>query len=169
MAFFILTSLSFLALFGFMGFCIAKFGLKDCFSRYSMYYEKRGLLNWWSFDVMGSAALLIPTMLELSEGNLWQFTGFLAPLSLFLVGCTPKWSISNAQYIIHNIGVALAVLFSVIYAILVPGLVWPILILGLVAGVAILIYRKAFVFWLEIAIYLAIYIILFIMLAKRFA
>lgn len=169
MAFFILTSLSCLILFGFMGYCIGHFGLKDCFSRYSMYFEERGLLNWWSFDIIASAALLIPVMLELSEGNSWQFTGFLAPLSLFLVGLTPEWQIKMPQYIIHNIGVVLAVLFSVIYAICVPFLVWPILILAVIAGIATLIYKKVFIFWLEIAIYLAIYVILFIMLAKRFA
>ena len=169
MAFFILTSLSYLILFGFMGYCIGHFGLKDCFSRYSMYFEERGLLNWWSFDIMGSAALLIPVMLELSEGNSWQFTGFLAPLSLFLVGCTPKWAYNQRQYRIHSLGVVLAVLFSIIYTIAVPGLVWPILILAVVAGIATLICKKAFIFWLEIAIYLAIYIILFIMFAKRFA
>lgn len=165
MALYIITSVSLLLLFGFMAFCIIRFGLKDCFSRYS--YEwgiAPAALNLWSLDLIGSALLLAPVMLQLSEGNAWQFTGFLAPVAMLLVGFTPRWATGQGQYIVHNIGVGLAVLFSVIYCIAVPHLVWPILILACLAGIATLICKRAFVFWLEIAMYLAIYIVIFAML-----
>lgn len=156
-----LLSLSFLVLFGFMAFCIIRYGLKDCFSRYSYRWETAPqALNWWSLDIIVSALLLMPLMLDLSDGNKWQFLGFLAPISMLLVGFTPRWATNNAQYIVHNTGVVLAALFSIAYAIIIPKTVWLILILGALAGIATLIYKKALIFWLEIAMYGAIYGIL---------
>lgn len=155
----ILVCLSALVLFGFMLYCIADWGLTDCFSRYSY---KWGVapraLNLWSVDIIGSAILLIPVMIELGTGSSWQFLGFLAPVSMFLVGLTPRWATNNTQYVVHNIGVVLAVIFSVAYAILIPKTVWAILILCVLAGIATIIKKKAFIFWLEIAMYLAIYV-----------
>ena len=157
----LLLSLSFLVLFGFMTFCILRYGLKDCFSRYSYRWETAPqALNWWSLDIIVSALLLMPLMLDLSVGSKWQFLGFLAPISMLLVGFTPRWATNNAQYIVHNVGVVLATLFSIAYAIIIPKTVWLILILGALAGIATLIYKKAFIFWLEIAMYGAIYGIL---------
>ena len=157
----LLLSLSFLVLFGFMAFCIVRYGLKDCFSRYSYRWETAPqALNWWSLDLIASALMLMPIMLDLSVGSKWQFLGFLAPISMLLVGFTPRWATNNAQYIVHNVGVVLATLFSIAYAVIIPKTVWLILILGALAGIATLIYKKAFIFWLEIAMYGAIYGIL---------
>lgn len=167
MTHFFLLALSFLVLFGFMAFCIIRYGLKDCFSRYSYRWETAPqALNWWSLDIIVSALLLMPIMLDLSDGNKWQFLGFLAPISMLLVGFTPRWATNNAQYIVHNVGVVLATLFSIAFAIIIPKTVWLILILGALAGIATLIYKKAFIFWLEIAMYVAIYGILLSMLVK---
>lgn len=162
MALYFITAASLLLLSGFMAFCIARYGLKDCFSRYSYEWGTAPeSLNLWSLDLIASALLLMPVMLELSGGSKWQFLGFLAPISMLLVGFTPRWATNNGQYIVHNVGVVLATLFSIAYAIIIPLTVWPILILGALAGIATLIYRKAFIFWLEIAMYLAIYVVLF--------
>lgn len=162
MALYIITAASLLLLFGFMTFCIVRFGLKDCFSRYSYEWDiSPRALNLWSADLILSALLLMPVMLELSGGNNWQFTGFLAPIAMLLVGFTPRWATMDRQYIFHNLGVGLAVAFSVIWCIAIPKLVWPMLILAVLAGAATLICKRAFIFWLEIAMYLAIYVVLF--------
>lgn len=141
----ILVCLSAFILFGFMLYCIANWGLVP------------QALNLWSIDIISSALLLTPVMIELGADSSWQFLGFLAPVSMFLVGVTPRWATNNTQYVVHNIGVILAVIFSVAYAILIPKSVWAILTLCVLAGIATIIKKKAFIFWLEIAMYLAIY------------
>lgn len=153
-----LAIISAVMLFGFWFFCIFKYGFKDCLSRYSTHRP------WWSIALIGSAALLIPVMLELTEGKMMQFAGFLAPVSLFIVGVTNEWQKDDFQYWLHNIGVILAVLFSVVYTLMFHGFVWYILVGCLFAGVCGLIDKKRWLHYAEFAVYGAMYTEIFTLL-----
>ncbi len=148
----ILLIISAILLFGFWGYCWIRFGIHDCLSRFS-----KQCYPIWSYVLVISALLLVPIMIELSDGKMLQFAGFLAPVSLVLVGCTPDWATSQYEYILHNVGVGLAVVFSVIYTLLFPGLVWFILIAGVLAGILGLAFKKYWLWFAELAIYSAMY------------
>lgn len=147
----VLVILSAVLLFGFWAYCIFRYGFKDCLSRYSSTTSPV-----WSYVLVLSAALLMPAMLEITEGKMLQFVAFLAPVSLFVVGITPKWATDNVQYIIHNAGVIMAVIFSVAFSII-GNLVWYVLAATLVAAVCGLIDRKHWLHYAEFALYIAMF------------
>ena len=96
-------------------------------------------------------------MLELTDGKTLQFAAFLAPVSLFIVGCTPDWATSNFEYVLHNVGVCLAVAFSVVFTLLFPGLFW-FLIGGTVFAVTFgLLFKREWLWFAELAVYLSMY------------
>lgn len=147
----VLVILSAVLLFGFWAYCIFRYGFKDCLSRYSATTSPV-----WSYVLVLSAALLMPVMLEITEGEPLQFVAFLAPVSLFVVGLTPKWATNDVQYIIHNAGVIMAVIFSVSFSII-ENLVWYILGGAVLAAICGLIDKKRWLHYAEFAIYIAMF------------
>lgn len=139
-------------LFGYWAYLWIRFGIRDCLSRYSASQYPA-----WSYVLTISAMLLIPAMLDLTEGKTLQFVAFFAPVSLLIVGITPHWATSSVQYIVHHIGVGLAVLFSVIFTVLFHGLVWFILIAAVAAAILGLLWRKYWLWFAELCIYAAMY------------
>jgi hypothetical protein len=159
----ILAGFSAILFFGFVILSVRKFGLLSCFSAYAPKWKEAYPIhnfNWWSFVTILSAALLIPVLLEQSEGNPLQFTGFLAPLSLFLVGLTPNYQTSKAQNVGHQIGAWSAVALILIYIFVVPKMLVPVIILVTVGLVLSLAKKDTVMFWLEMAIYASLYLIL---------
>lgn len=159
----ILAGLSAVLFFGFVILSVRKFGLLSCFSAYAPKwkeaYPAKGF-NWWSFVTIISAALLIPVLLEQSEGNPLQFTGFLAPLSLFLVGVTPDYQTNKLQNIGHQIGAWSAVALIIVYIIMVPKMLVVVIVLVTVGLLLSLAKKDTIIFWLEMAMYLSLYVVL---------
>lgn len=166
---YILISLSAILFFSFVIVGVCTFGLLSCYSAYAPKWSEKwpspGTLNIWSMVTLVSALLLIPVLLEQSNNNTWQFLGFLAPVSLILVGISPDYQTNKFSWWIHQIGAIATVIFISFYSILVPNLWWIILIIIAVAAIvsAITGFKKYWMFWAEMAMYLATYIILFIM------
>lgn len=164
---YILTIISAVLLFGFAALCVYKFGWKTCYSAYGKFWDK-GDINTWSLVTILSAFIIVPAILEASNNSPYQFVGFLAPVSLLLVGATPNYATDKTQAIIHPIGALSAVVFIVLYSILVPHLLW--IVLSIVAIAALVGYiqringRKTIIFWLEMAMYMSTYVILFIII-----
>ena len=148
----ILVLLSAILLFGYWVYLWIRFGIKDCFSRFSATHYPH-----WSYILFVSAMFLIPPMLELTDGKTLQFVAFLAPVSLFLVAITPRWATSNGQYWLHNAGVIAAVIFSVIFSILFRNLVWFLAGAAVLALIFGLIYKRSWMWFAELAIYSAMY------------
>ena len=141
---------------GFLAYCIIKYKLEFCFSAYSKMFHASAI-NWWTAITAATAVLLMPPLLEISEGKMLQFTGFLAPIAMMLVALTPRWYEVLKEYRIHCIGVACAVAFIVIYTIMLGGVwIWLLVYLG-IAGIATLICKRAWIMWLELAAYAMIY------------
>ena len=111
-------------------------------------------------------------MLEQGAGSPLQFAGFLAPAALILVGATPDYLYSKSQFAVHLTGVVSAVLFALLYfSILLPLTDGRILIpmwvlLGICFTLCLLIHDAAG-FWCEMALYILIYVEMYLMLWIR--
>ena len=167
---YILTLISGMMFFGFVGVGVGEFGLLSCYSAYAPKWGEKwpspGTLNIWSMVTLVSALLLLPVLLEQSNNSTWQFLGFLAPVSHILVSISPDYQTNNFSWWIHQIGALSAVVFVSLYSILVPNLWWIVLIVVAVAAIISVItgFKKYWMFWAEMAMYLATYIILFIII-----
>ena len=162
---YILTAVSAIMFFGFVGICVLRFGLLSCYSAYGPKWETDipGHFNIWSIVTILSALMIAPVSIQTGESSPWQFLGYLAPASLILVGITPDYQTNTFAYILHQIGALGAVLFITLYSILIPRLVT--VILGWI-GMAILAsfiygFKKTWMFWAEMAMYVSTYFILF--------
>ena len=164
---YILLSVSAVLFFGFVVLCVKKFGLLSCYSAYGAKWmpEYASQINWWSMVTIGSALLLVPVLLEGSEDSMFQFTGFLAPVFITLVGATPNYQENKQAFWTHQIGAWGTVLFVSVYAFVIPHLLWIILALLVVMLVVSLFtgIKQTWMFWAEMAMYISTYLILFIM------
>lgn len=164
---YVLTAISFIMLFGFMFWGIFKFGIQSCYSAYAPLWDNWfPKLNIWSMVTALSAALMVPVLLQQSEGSIYQFLGFLAPVSLFAVAGSPNYQTDKRAWWMHQIGAWSAVLFIVLYTILIPHMLWIIItyivVALIVTGVCALCKKKdTWMLWAEQAVYLSIYTIMF--------
>lgn len=155
---FILIILSASLFFGFVIFNIIKFGLLNCYSAYGEKWQNKSNVNIWSIITILSALLIIPVLLEQSENSTLQFTGFLAPVSLVLVGITPEYNKKKLDWWLHQIGAWSAVLMIVLYVIFIPHLLWIVIVCLLVAITVTCIFGWNYItLFSELGIYAAIY------------
>ena len=164
---YILLSISALLLFGFMGLSIYKFGIQNCYSAYGRLWGALiPQINIWSMITIVSALLMTPVLLELAAFTPWAFLGFLAPVSLIMVGISPDYKESKFSNVIHQIGAWGSIVFILLYLLLVPKLLWIIIPFLLAAVVLAFVFRPAdtITLWAEIAMYLATYIAIFMMI-----
>lgn len=166
----ILTSFSAVLFFGFVGLCVYLFGLLSCYSAYGPKFqpEVHSEPNWWQIITALTALLIIPVIIETGKDNPWQFLGFLAPASLLLVASTPDYQSNTFSFVLHQIGALCAVVFVTLYSIMIPNLWWIILIVVALAVVAAILagFKKTWMFWGEMALYLSTYIILFVTICR---
>ena len=153
-------------LFGFMALGVKKFGWLSCYSAYGPkwgeYTPKLGRFNLWTFVTLFSALLLAPVLLEQAKGSEVQFLGFLPVISLALVATTPDYQTNKFAWWCHQIGAWGAVLVIIGYNVAHnPTMLWvlvPLILVALMFGI----WKKGtMLFWLEIAVYLMAYVIMF--------
>ena len=163
------VALSCALFFGFVSICIFKFGLLSCYSAYGPYWINVSgtiQLNWWSAITFITAALLIPVLLENSDGNPWQFAGFFCPALLMFVALTPEYGTNKLAGSVHSLSAGLSALFSVIYIICVtPQLWWILAVIYGISTVCTLISGKYYwCFWFEMGAYASIYVAVFLII-----
>ena len=158
-----------LILFGFVILGCLQYGLQSCYSAYAAkWHEFYPKLNIWSVVTLISAFLMVPVLLEVSTGSNWQFLGFLAPVSLFLVAMSPEYAKDTFQWWMHQVGAWGAVLFVLLYIILVAHwLFWIIIPLALVALGFSFVRKGTWMFWFEMATYLSTYAVIIFMLTAK--
>lgn len=161
---FFLILASQLIFFTFVGLCVGKFGLLSCYSAYGPKWKLNvpGNLNIWQAVTIWTALLIVPVIVESGTNSPFQFAGFLAPASLLFVGATPDYQSNKLSFILHQIGAWLAIIFVIVYSIFVPNLWWIILIFIGIAALLSLTKKDTWMFWGEMAIYLSLYIILYV-------
>ena len=170
---YILTILSAVMLFGFMGIGVKKYGLLSCYSAYGPLWDKwHPKLNIWSVITFISAALMVPALLEVSVFSAWQFLGFLAPVSLFWVAASPNYQTDKFANIMHQCGAWGAVVAAISYIVIISQLWGITLIWWIVAGLALaavvlgLVFKGTLMLWGEIAVYSSIYSSMLITITK---
>lgn len=162
---YVLTSISALLFFGFVILGVVRYGLLSCYSEYASEWQKfYPKLNIWSMVTAITALLMVPVLIESGAGNPWQFLGFLAPVSLIAVAASPEYAKDKFQWWIHQIGAWSAVAFIVLYSIKIPNLWWIVLILAAVAAGLGIWKKGTWMFWGEMAMYLATYVILYVII-----
>lgn len=162
---YVLLSLSAIIFFVFVYLGVKKFGLLSCYSAYASKWAPpyASQLNPWQIVTAVSAFLLMPVLIQQSINNPWQFFGFLAPVGIGMVAASPEYATDKFQNVIHQIGAWSTVLFIILYtAFIQPKMLWIIGIL-LVLSVVMWLWKKNWMFWGEMAMYVATYIILFLM------
>lgn len=151
-------------LFGFVALGIKVFGLLSCYSAYGPLWGEKckipGGANIWSIVTILSALLMVPVLLDCGENNPYQFLGFLAPVFLTLVGITPNYQTNKLANVLHQIGAWGSVLLIVAYCLLIPKIIWPVIALAVTGLIIGLIIRGTLLLWLEMAVYMSIYVIL---------
>lgn len=161
----ILTTISAVLFFGFVALGVRKFGLLDCYSAYAPKWRSSiPGLNWWQLVTIWSALLLLPVLLGQANGNHYQFLGFLAPLSLILVGSTADYQTDKFQWWVHQAGAWSAVLLIILYTIAVPKLLWVFVPFAFVAAALSIRFKGTWMFWGEMAMYLGTYVIIYSMI-----
>lgn len=162
---YVITTVSAIMFFEFVILGCIKYGLLDCYSAYAAkWHEFYPKLNIWSIVTFISAFLMVPILFENSKDNPIQFLGFFAPIGLFAVACSPMYSKEKFQWWMHQIGAWGAVIFVATYIFLIPKLIWPVIILVVIAIFNSLVKKGTWMFWGEMAAYLSTYITMFIMI-----
>ena len=165
MGFLLCTLISMLIFIGFNAIGIEKFGLLSCYSAYGEKWAplSPANLNIWSVVTIAAALLLIPPMLATAVGNPLQFVCFFAPLYLILVGLTPDYKETKKKNLIHQIGAwgcvtgILIWLFAIVQQWVV---ILPVFTLMLVIGLGTRTFKESYLYYLEMGMYLATYLVL---------
>lgn len=168
MNFVLLTFISCLTLFCFIFLGIGKFGLLPSYSAYSAKWDTVypiQNMNLWSILTFVAAVFLIPVLLEYSDGSMLQFLGFFTPLYLICVSFTPNWASNPKEYKYHVAFAFLCALCAFIFIIFVLGKWGCILgsiIIVLISSLLSKTLKSSLVFWLEMIMFLGMYLALII-------
>lgn len=168
MNFVLLTFLSCLTLFCFMSLGIGKFGLLPSYSAYSAKWNEVcpiQNMNLWSIITFVAAALLLPVLLQYSDGSAFQFLGFFTPIYLICVSLTPNWASNPKEYKYHTVFAilcALAAFLFIIFALGKWGCILGSLLVVLAASLLSKTLKSSLVFWLEMIMFLSMYLALII-------
>ena len=168
MNFILLTFISCLILFCFICLGIGKFGLLHSYSAYATEWDKTvpiKNLNLWSIITFFAGVLLLPVLLQYSEGHILQFLGFFTPIYLIGVALTPKFASDKKEFKYHTAFASLCALCAFLFIIFVLGKYGCIiasLIVVLIASTLSKTLKKSLTFWLEMVMFLSMYLALII-------
>lgn len=167
------TALSCALFFGFVALCVKKYGLQSCYSAYGPLWAKTPPFSYgfnpWNIVTFLTAFILVPVLIEAGKDNPWQFLGFWCPALLLFVALTPDYGTNKLAGTVHIVCAGLAALLSVLYiCFIAPKLWWIIPVVLVLATIASLItgFKKYWDFWYEMAAYVGIYTVTFLMVTK---
>ena len=158
------TLVSLVILGGFTAYSVWRFGWRGSYSSYAAKWAEAVPLesntNVWSIVTIVAAILICFALLERGEGDPLQFLGFFSPLYLAVVAFTPKYEEKRKQRIIHISGAVLCAAVSLVWLIAIRNAWWAILITAIGALAAAYFtgtIKKSYIFWLEMAMFGAVY------------
>lgn len=152
----------------FVSSSVVRFGFLRSFSSYEKKWEEifsSKFVNVWGAVMLLCGCLLAVGMLPLATLTPLHYLGFLSPLYLIVISFTPDWGTSKAQYIIRTFFTILCFF---------GGLVWltaamkayflTVLVFMFSASFALFTRtgQTSFIFWLEVFMYLTIYLVVII-------
>ena len=159
----IIVTISFFLFLIFNAYCWSQYGILDSYSAYGdKFYREQNKINIWSLSTIITAFLLIPPMLEVTDGNTFQFLSFFAPANLFIVGFTPDYKTSKRKKIIHYFFAILSAIMIGIWVCIINHY-WIIFLSELALwGITALFcdIKKNWMYFLELAFYASTYAVL---------
>ena len=168
MNFILLTFISCLLLFCFICLGIGKFGLLRSYSAYAPKWDETvpmKNLNLWSIITFLAGFLLMPVLLQYSEGHTLQFLGFFTPIYLMGVAFTPKFESDKNEFKYHATFAILCAICAFLFIIFVLGkygCVIGSLIIVLIAAISSKTLKTSLTFWSEMVMFLSMYLALII-------
>lgn len=156
-----LASLIIFTVFNIVG--IKKFGFRTCLSEYGKLWGDAvpiKNMNLWSIVLTVVAFLLFPPIFQATEGNVWQFVGFLAPAYLFLVIFTPNYQTDKKANIIHQIGAYTCAIGMLLWMVLIMHMWIPIVVCGVISiiiGIVTKTLKESLTYYLELSLFASTY------------
>lgn len=166
MIWYIITAISAALFFGFVIWCVCRFGMQSCYSAYGPLCRDNYKVNWWSVFTFASAVTLMPVMLEMSAGKAWQFTGFLCTVFIAFISFTPDYDKDKGIAVVHSLLAELGALWALLYIIFnATHLWWLIPTYFVVCGIGCFLCGKwTWNFWLEMVAFLSTFTAVFLMI-----
>lgn len=167
---YVCTILSMVMFIVFNCICIKKYGLLSCYSaygkewaNYTKEHPQLTGLNIWSVVTIVTAALLLVPMIVSGKDSPLQFLCFFAPLHLFLVGITPRYTEKKTWNLVHQIGAWGCVICILLWLFLVVkmwAVIIPVFALAFVVAIGTRTLKESCLYYLEMAMYLSTYLVL---------
>lgn len=166
MGWYIWAAFSAALFFGFVIWCVCRFGLRSCYSAYGPLCRDNYKVNWWTVFTFAAAATLMPVLLQASAGKVWQFTGFLCCVSIMYIAFTPNYDHDRKLSTIHSALALSGALWSILYIVFnAPQFWWIIPAYFVICTICwLLTALRTWNFWLEMVAFLATYTVAFLAL-----
>ena len=145
------------------GIAIKLFGIPESLSdTYYLYKEKKDWMRiFFPLMMFSMVGLLMPAWLEISAGSMLQFLAFLAAASIAFVGAAPTFKNGGMDYKVHSISAYCAVVFSILWVVLVSKLwIMPIIWFVFITLLAILTKstKTSTIYWLETVAFMSTFV-----------
>ena len=166
MIWYLIAGFSAAVFFGFVIWCVCRFGLRTCYSAYGPLCRDTYRFNWWSFFTFLAAFTLMPVILEVSAGKVWQFSGFLCTACIALISLTPDYDKDEGICRIHCALALVGGIWSLVYIIFCAPTLWWIIAMyvGICTACTFIFGVKNWNFWLEMVAFLSTYTAVFLMI-----
>lgn len=166
MGWYIITAISAGLFFGFVIWCVCRFGWHSCYSAYGPLCRDNYKVNWWVVFTFASAVTLIPPILQASAGKVWQFSGFLCCVCIMFIAFTPNYDRSRKLSTIHSALALSGAAWSILYIVFnSPGLWWILPAYLVFCAICCFITGlRTWNFWLEMVAFLSTYTAVFLMI-----
>lgn len=139
---------------------IAMFGIPSSLSMTHYLWHsayKHGKVVFPAFMVT-FVALILPSMLKVTEGSQWQFSGFLLMAALLFVAFAP-WFLSDAQRQVHITAAIVAATLAAAFT-LAFGKWWVLASALAICGALAISNKRCAIFYLELAAFISVLITL---------
>lgn len=165
MIYFILAIISSIVFQIYLSYNVCQFGTFPSLSETYYLRENKNKSGWWFIITLFFMAFtLMPSMITLTEGKWFQFTGFLGPVALMFVGAAPKFKGITQDSIIHPIAAICAAVFCLTWSICVNPL-YGVITLVLAALISLVYvfdnFKKSYILYLELIAFYTTYIMVF--------
>lgn len=132
---------------------IAIFGIPESLSNtYYLWKERNGKGYLFCLMMYAVVAFMMPAWLTLSEGSIFQFLAFLAPMAIAFVGTAPRFKNDKQEGNVHSISAVIAAACSLAWVALVTPF-WCLILIWfyIVASLSLFTssYKTCIVYWLE--------------------
>lgn len=151
----ILTTISFAIYIAYNVAALVQFGVPKSLSETYYLYggtPRPNLKHLFTAMMVSMAMLLMPAWIDISEGNNFQFTSFIAACGIIFTGLIPEFRKSKFDGTAHTVCASTAAAAAILWILLVAKSWWILLIVFgavVIGAVWTKTYKTALTYWLE--------------------